>query len=326
MERGKVGRVRAVAAADNKGPCRARGAGGVGPSCKLQRCSHWFPGQGVPAPLRRRGGSIGSRSCRSAERRGGAEVCRRARGGVRCAPLPRWPCSGGQAALRSGAAAALLCPSQLASAAGREGQDFFPYEGGGRARAAVAGVVWGRGEEGAGTAPCLCPAGGAGRSQPDGSSVSCVWLVGLFFPHYSHYSQPSPYLSSVRRTYKRLSLLLLPWCRTTRRRKELAGMHGLPRRKMAFFLHEGEAEEAQEKAWLIQPRITLLCNFTQETAWLLGDTGMDALWNFINFMKGKSGQRKAIFSYLEAGSKVNLSASVVSPLNDSILQGEKANK
>ncbi|XP_048148370.1 uncharacterized protein LOC125320280 [Corvus hawaiiensis] len=315
MERGKVGRIRAVAAADNKGPCRARGAGGVGPSCKLE-CPPPCAEEAVLLVL----GAV------TQLRGGGAEVCRRARGGVRCAPLPRWPCSGGQPALRSGAAAALLCPSQLASAAGREGQDFFPYEGGGRARAAVAGVVWGRGEEGAGTAPCLCPAGGAGRSQPDGSSVSCVWLVGLFFPHYSHYSQPSPYLSSVRRTYKRLSLLLLPWCRTTRRRKELAGMHGLPRGKMAFFLHEGEAEEAQEKAWLIQPRITLLCNFTQETAWLLGDTGMDALWNFINFMKGKSGQHKAIFSCLEAGSKVNLSASVVSPLNDSIPQGEKANK
>ncbi|XP_066195689.1 uncharacterized protein [Sylvia atricapilla] len=35
MRGGKVGTVRAGTAADNKGPCRARGAGGVGPSCKL---------------------------------------------------------------------------------------------------------------------------------------------------------------------------------------------------------------------------------------------------------------------------------------------------
>lgn len=35
MERGKVGTVRAGTAAYNKGPCRARGAGGAGPSCKL---------------------------------------------------------------------------------------------------------------------------------------------------------------------------------------------------------------------------------------------------------------------------------------------------
>lgn len=47
---------------------------------------------------------------------------------------------------------------------------------------------------------------------------------------------------------------------------------------------------------------------------------IDALWYFIYT------QYKAVFSYLAAGSKVNLSASVVSLLSNSIPQGEKANK
>ncbi|XP_033376401.1 uncharacterized protein LOC107215844 [Parus major] len=185
---------------------------------------------------------------------GGSKVCSRARGGVRCAPRRRAQAERSAPALavqRRAACApigcrpALLRPSQLASAVGREGQDLFPYEGGSRARAALAGVVWERGEEGAGIALCLCPAGGAGRSQPDGPGISCVWLLGQFFPHHSHYSQPLPCL--FRRTCKRLSLLLLPWHRTTRRRKKLAGMYRLSRRKMAFFLPERRAEEAQEK-------------------------------------------------------------------------------
>lgn len=108
---------------------------------------------------------------------------RAGRGALRSAA----PCAGralgsraGRAACAPiGAAAALLRPSQLASAAARDGQDLFPWEGGSRARAALAGVVWGRGEEGAGSAPCICPAGGAGRSQPDGPGISCVWLRGV---------------------------------------------------------------------------------------------------------------------------------------------------
>ncbi|XP_053788465.1 uncharacterized protein LOC128782244 [Vidua chalybeata] len=117
------------------------------------------------------------RRCASARGAGCAALPRRRAQGERCSPalaVQRW-----QPALPSAAAAALPRPSQLASAARREGQDLFPEEGGSRARAAPARVVWGRGEEGAGTALCRCPPGGAGRSQSDGPGISCVWPLGL---------------------------------------------------------------------------------------------------------------------------------------------------
>ncbi|XP_037981514.1 uncharacterized protein LOC119696069 [Motacilla alba alba] len=191
MGRGKVGTVRAGTAGDNKGPCRARGADGPFPPlpkllpllrpplhghhCSDSAIAIGPPGRECPPPCVERAvllawGAVAHPGGR------GAEVCKRARGGVRCAPrrraqgercAPALAVQRRRLALPSGAAAALPRPSQLASAARREGQDLFPYEGGSRARAAPAGVVWGRGEEGAGTALCFCPTGGAGRSLPE---------------------------------------------------------------------------------------------------------------------------------------------------------------
>lgn len=116
---------------------------------------------------------------------GGGVQARAGRGALRSAAPRAGPAlrsRGGRAAAggrrSSGACAPLSCatPSSPLRRGERERQDLLPYEGGGGARAALAGLVWGRGEEGAGTAPCLCPAGGMGRSQPDGPGISCVWL------------------------------------------------------------------------------------------------------------------------------------------------------
>lgn len=88
-----------------------------------------------------------------------AEECRRARGGVRYAP--RTPAQGersapGLAVRRRAACDPIGCrccaPPSSPLRQGVRGRTSFP------ARAALARVVWGRGEEGAGAAPYLCPA------------------------------------------------------------------------------------------------------------------------------------------------------------------------
>lgn len=99
-----------------------------------QRSCHWSAAQECPPLCVEDAVLLARRGCHSC---GGAEVCRRARGGVRSALAAA---AGGWSS--SGAAAPLLRPSLLASAAGRDthrerGRTSFPAKAAARARAAL---------------------------------------------------------------------------------------------------------------------------------------------------------------------------------------------
>lgn len=134
----------------------------------------------MPAPLRRRGSSIGPGGCHSPGDRGGAEVCRRARGGVRCAARRRAQGERsvpGLAVQRRAACDPIGCrccaPPSSPLRQGVRGRISFP------ARAALAGVVWEEVKKVLELRRTSAPLGGAGRSQTDRPGISCVWLFGV---------------------------------------------------------------------------------------------------------------------------------------------------